>query len=165
MKKIFTIYFLIFIACDLFAQDLNTQSPEASKSQKFIIPEKLWKTECIGTASNVMVDRLPNDKGSLDVDLYRASQIDTSKVSILTGSLCDMVKGYDNSRLRIYGGKYLIKPCSGSDEKDIEILSQGLEFIYHTGIGLEYKSGNGTIKMFDKSYEFLINEVNTKSTP
>jgi hypothetical protein len=156
MKRIFTICCLIFITCDLFAQDLNTQSPEESNSQKFIIPEKFWKTECLGTASNVMVDRIPNDKGSLDVDVYRTLQIDTSKVSILTGSLCDMVKGYDNSRLRIYGGKYIIKPCSGSEEKDIEISSQGLEFVYHTGIGLEYKLGNGTIKMFDKLYEFPI---------
>ena len=158
MKKTLFFYLLIFISCDLFAQEIITPKADSTKSQKFIIPEKLWKTECAGTASNVMFDRLPNDKGSLNVNLYRSSQIDTSAVSILTGSLCDMVKGYDNSRLRIYEGKYLIKPCSGSDERPIEILSRGLEFIYHSGIGLEYQLGNGTIKMFDKSYELPSDE-------
>jgi hypothetical protein len=72
-----------------------------------------------------------------------------------------LVKGYDNSEVYVGEGRALIKPCSRSDEKDIEISSQGLDFIYHTGIGLEYKSGNGTIKMFGKSFVLPINEMKT----
>lgn len=74
-------------------------------------------------------------------------------------------KGYNNSTFYIGEGKALIKPCFGSDEKDIEISSQGLNFIYRAGIGLEYESGNGTINMFDKSFKLPINEVDSKPTP
>ncbi|GEM_PF-5118799 len=154
MKKIFILYFLIFISCDLFAQDIVSQKEEVSKTQKFIIPEKLWKTDCQGMAQNIVIQRLPDGKGSMSIALFKS---DTS-ISVLTGNICDMVKGYNNSSLSISTGKYLIKPCISNDEKDITISSQGLDFIYHTGIGLEYISGTGTINMFGKSYELPIDE-------
>lgn len=154
MKKSIILYFLILISCNLISQTLNNQNEAIAKSQKFIIPEKLWKTDCQGMAQNIVIQRLPDGKGSMSVAL---AKLDTS-VSILTGNICDMVRGYNNSSFSIGSGRYKIKPCEGSAEKDIEILSQGLAFIYHTGIGLEYISGNGTINMFDKLYELPIDE-------
>jgi|GEM_PF-6634438 len=135
-------------------RDLIDKEVETVRTNKFIIPEKLWKNECQGMAQNIVIQRLPKSQGSMTVALTKSD----ASVSILTGNICDMVKGYNNSTLSIHYGRYLIKPCDGSDEKEIEILSQGLEFIYHSGIGLEYKSGKGTIKMLDKSYELTISE-------
>ena len=134
-----------------------TEKDDVLKSQSFIIPEKLWKTDCPAMAQNIVIQRLPGSNGSMNIALAKS---DTS-VSYLTGNICDMVKGYDYSSFNIYSGKYLIKPCDGSVEKDIEIISQGLKFIYHSGIGLEYISGTGIINMFGKSYEFPIDEWKT----
>ena len=160
MKKIFTIYLLIFISSHLVAQDLNAQSAVATKSQKFTIPEKLWKIECQGMAENANILRFPLNDGTLGVMFTRKDTIHYPFIFI--GNICDLVKGNNNSTVYIGAGKALIKPCSGSDEKDIEISSEGLNFIYQTGIGLEYESGNGTIKMFDKTYKLPINEVTPK---
>ena len=102
-------------------------------------------------AQNANLLRLPLKDGTLGVMFTRKDTIHYPFIFI--GNICELVKGYNNSTFYIGVGQALIKPCSGSDEEAIEISSQGLEFIYHTGIGLEYISGNGTIKMLGKSYE------------
>jgi|WetSurMetagenome_2_1015567.scaffolds.fasta_scaffold82550_2 hypothetical protein len=122
---------------------------DTSKFQRFIIPENLWKTNCTGTMQNLIISRIPNINGSLDVSIAKN---DTS-ISIITGEICDMFKGYDKSSFAINPGKYLIKPCESSNEQAIEIFSNSLSFVYKNGIGLEYLSGSGMIKMFGKSYE------------
>lgn len=152
MKKNFIFYFLIFISCNLFAQDLINQSTEASNSQKFIIPEKIWKTECQGMAQNANLVSFPLKNGTLGVMFTRKDTINYPFIFI--GNICDLVKGKNNSTVYIGEGKALIKPCSGSDELPIEKSGGGLNFIYHTGVGLEYTSGKGKIRMFGKEWIF-----------
>jgi hypothetical protein len=125
---------------------------DTSKFQTFIIPENMWKTNCTGTMENLILSRIPNTNGSLNVSMTKN---DTS-ISIITGDICDMFKGYNNSSFAINPGKYLIKPCEGSNEHAIEIFSNRLSFVYKDGIGLEYLSGSGMIKMFGKSYDLPI---------
>lgn len=155
MKTLFTIGILLFLTCEIFAQEQSNTVKH--KSQQFIIPEELWKSnECQGTFQNTVVMRLPADNNTLSLTLMKSSG-DTS-VSIMTGNLCDMVKGYNNSSFYIGTLKLLIKPCEGSHEQDIEIASQGIDFIYHMGVGLEYLKGSGTIKMNGKTYELPIDD-------
>lgn len=143
--------FIFFLKQSCYAQKQIIRKDEVSISQQVIIPEKLWKTECQGMAQNANLLRLPLNDGTLGVMFTRKDTIHYP--FIFVGNICELVKGYNNSTFYIGVGQALIKPCSGSDEEAIEISSQGLEFIYHTGIGLEYISGNGTIKMLGKSYE------------
>jgi hypothetical protein len=133
-------------------KETDNGSKEVSQSQKFIMPETLWKAKGQCLAKNVIIRRLPNSHGSIDVGLSRYSDSD-STASILTGNICDMVKGYNNSSFVFGKGQFLIQPPEGSDEQTIEINSLGLNFIYHSGIGLEYISGQGSINMFGTLYE------------
>jgi hypothetical protein len=148
LNNLICLLIFLFHICSSYSQN------DEAQSESLVFPEKLWKMECNPMASNIIMQRLPNSTGSLSVDLYKTDK----NVSILIGNICDIVIGNNNSTVSFGSGEYLIKPCEGSDEKDIEILSQGLDFVYHKGIGLEYTKGKGIIKMFGKSYELPIDE-------
>jgi len=133
---------------------VSTSSVDPPDPRKFRIPEKLWSASCTVMASNLVLQRLPGSNGTLSVALMLNDDGDTSKPALITGNICEMVGGYNNSSFYFSSGKFLIEPCpGGTNENEIRIFSQGLSFVYHTGIGLEYISGIGTISMFGKTYD------------
>ncbi len=133
-----------------FPKSIHFNEIQDIRPTQFVISEKLWRSDCPGRAKNIIIQRLPNSQGSMSIALSNSEQ----GISAMDGNIFDMVKGYDNSSMTIGRGEYKITPCMGSEEKEIEISSQGLEFVYHAGIGLKYIKGYGTIIMSGIKYKF-----------
>lgn len=121
-----------------------SESKPVNNNYAFSIPEKLWSSSGRSLAQNIIVKRLPNEKGSITAGIYKQTESDTVE-SVIIGEICDIVKGYDGSSFQIGKGTFVIKPPEGSSETPVKVLSNGLVFVYRAGKGLEYSSGEGTI--------------------